>query len=473
LLHLFFACSSDDDKPSTTNPPDNTSELIDALVADITGGSETIWKISSATLTNNEVTNLDVSSAFNIVDDEYLFKSQANSQTITLEHKQGNDFNENASDESDFLLDYYKSSETFALTVTDLDAKEFSGSNKVFNFESNSSIVATITLNGGTLDLGLTPKTATDYAMPPSSGLNFTEAFTFESNLTSGNGAGVIGSNSENSLFIVTREDDLNNGTASPERVIKHNFNTNTDEEKLFFQSDFVSKQLHIQNNQLIALGAQYVNTYNLDLSQDPTSENHGRAYSRHGVAVQDNFMYAIGGCLDGFENSDCTKIHKWNLDTQTMSEVATLPEPRSGARCTIINNKLYIFGGTEAFFAPPANNTVFVYDIENDSFETLTMPQALDFTFVDRYQNLIYVAGQIRLDTNNDGTIDDNNAYVGVFNTEDNTFQEITTNLDDSDTNSSINAMCAFNNKMYIIYGVGIDNGGDFPEWSVLVADL
>ena len=87
FLLFVIGCSSDDDNNSN-NPPDNTSELIDALIADITEGSETIWKIESASLTNNNATDLDVSDAFNIVDDEFIFKADANSQTITLEYKQ-------------------------------------------------------------------------------------------------------------------------------------------------------------------------------------------------------------------------------------------------------------------------------------------------------------------------------------------------------------------------------------------------
>jgi hypothetical protein len=33
---------------------------------------------------------------------------------------------------------------------------------------------------------------------------------------------------------------------------------------------------------------------------------------------------------------------------------------------------------------------------------------------------------------------------------------------------------MCILNGKMYIIYGEsGVDNGGQFNEWEVLVSDL
>ena len=463
-LLFIYSCNSDDDDNSN-DEPDNTNELIQALIMDVTGGSETIWKIDTALLTNSNVTDLDVSDAFNIVDDEFIFKAEANSQAITLEYRQGNSFNENASDASEFLLDYYRSTENSSLTITDLENKIFSGANKTFTFSSNESISANLVLQGGTLSVDLSPKTYSDFAMPPSGGLNFTEAFIYESNNVSSHAPGMIGSYSDNSFFIVNREDDLNTGNGAPERIVKYNLNNNTSQENLYFEADFVSKQLHIQNNQLIALGGQNVNTYSLSLTGNPTTHIHGKALSRHGVAVIENDMYIIGGDLDNIESD---KIFKWNLSNQTLSEVATMPAPRSGARGTIVNNKLYIFGGTEEFAGEIAFNSVYVYNLLTNSFEnTLTMPKDINFTFVDRYQNLIYIAG--RIDSNNNRDL-----FLGVLNTEDNTIQEITSNLDDSDEFSTIHAMCVFNNKMYVLYGgLGVDNGGQFLNWSIMTADL
>ena len=461
---FIIGCSSDDNNNSGNPPDDTTNELIEALIADVTGGGETIWKIDTAILTNSNVTDLDVSDAFNITDDEFIFKTGTN--TIFLEYKQGNSFNEDATENSDFLLDYYRSAENSSLSITDIETKTFADSNKSFTYNSDTNMTAELAIEGATLSIEMSPKTNADFASPPSGGLTFTEAFTFESNAVFCCSPGMIGSYSDNSFFIVTREDGLNEGNGSPERIIKFNLNDNTSEEKLFFQTDFVSKQLHIQNNKLIALGGQNVNTYNLDLSGEPTSISHGKTLTRHGVSVQDDDMYIVGGDLN---NNESNKIFKWNIITETITEVATLPEPRVGARATIVDSKLYIAGGSEEFLSNPAKNTLYAYDIENDSFETYMIPQELNYTFVDRYENLVYVAGRI---DSEDGTNRD--LLLGVFNTTDNTFQEITTNLDDSDEFSTIHGMCIFNNKIYVIYGAsGIDNGGQFPEWSIMAADL
>ena len=100
-------------------------------------------------------------------------------------------------------------------------------------------------------------------------------------------------------------------------------------------------------------------------------------------------------------------------------------------------------------------------------------MNQAIDFTFVQKFQNLIYVAGRIEV-RDGSGTIIGRESTIGVFNTLDNTYQELSTNLANASGFDTIHQMCIINGKMYIIYGnQGIDNGGQFNEWEVLVSDL
>ena len=92
---------------------------------------------------------------------------------------------------------------------------------------------------------------------------------------------------------------------------------------------------------------------------------------------------------------------------------------------------------------------------------------------FVEKFQNLIYVAGQIYTKDENNEIIS-NNPTVGVYNTLDNTYQELSTNLNNTSGFETIHQMCILNGKMYIIYGEnGVDNGGQFNEWEVLVSDL
>jgi len=100
-------------------------------------------------------------------------------------------------------------------------------------------------------------------------------------------------------------------------------------------------------------------------------------------------------------------------------------------------------------------------------------MPTNVHYTYVDKFENLIYVAGRIE-SFDSEGTPLGRSPYLGVYNTEDGSYSELTTDLDQSDDFSTIHGMSIFNGKMYIIYGAnGDDNGGQFPEWKILSTDI
>ena len=285
---------------------------------------------------------------------------------------------------------------------------------------------------------------------------------------------GIIGSYSDNSLFIVTREDGLNNGTVSPERIIKYNFNTGTLEENLFFNSDFVSKQLHIINNQLVVIGGQFVNTYNLDLSGEPSSTTHGLGVTRMGMAVTENDAYIIGGDLDmdGDGVTEAEKIYKWDIVNQSLSYVTDLPEDRFGARSTIVNDKSYTFGGSEEWLSGNYEKTIYIYDLIDGSIPTELMTSEAEYTFVDKFQNIIYVAGQTSVFDNQNNFIG-YETFLGAYNTQDNSYTEIQHDLDFSPENTTIYGLTIMNNKLYVIYGNGENTGGQFGEWSIMEATI
>jgi hypothetical protein len=297
--------------------------------------------------------------------------------------------------------------------------------------------------------------------------LDFSTAFTFESNSIDYLGAqGMIGSSEDNSLFIAIRETDLNNA----ERLLKVNLATNNITEKIFDQTQFVTKRLHIRGNQLIVIGGQYVNTYNLDLSGgDPISVTHGKSLSRFGMTVLDDNAYIIGGDI-GVIDEESDKIFSWNIETETFSEFSSMPDSRFHSDGTIVNDNLYVFGGCSQFGDRfTASTTAYKININNPSnVETFEIDQAIDVAFVRRFQNLIYIAGQTSIIDAND-QISAVNPIVAVYNTSDNTYQELNTNLINTSGFDAIHQMCIINGKMYIIYG-GPDNGG---QWEVLVSDL
>ena len=305
----------------------------------------------------------------------------------------------------------------------------------------------------------------------PQSGLSFSTAFTFESNAISGIArAGMTGSFADNSIFIATREDEL----GYSDRILKFNLDTSNITETLFDSGDYATKRIHVIESQLLVIGGQYITAYTLDLSGgDPTSVSHGKTLTRFGTTTLNDNVYIIGGDLN---NIEAEKIFSWNIETNSLSDFSSLPEFKFGADGTIVNDNLYVFGGTITYppSASPSSTTAYKINTNNPSnVETFQIEQAIDIAFVEKFQNFIYVAGQIyNKDENNE--VISNSPTVGVYNTLDNTYQELSTNLNNTSGFETIHQMCILNGKMYIIYGEnGVDNGGQFNEWEVLVSDL
>ena len=295
--------------------------------------------------------------------------------------------------------------------------------------------------------------------------LEFSPAVTFESqNVYSWGASGMIGLSSDNSLFISMRE-------LYTERVLKINLDTNNIIEKIFDQEDFVTKRLHIEGNELIVFGGQYVNTYNLDLSgDDPTSISHGKTLTRFGMTELDGNAYIVGGGL----NEDPEKIFSWNIETETISDFTSLPQGLFQSGVTTVGDYLYVFGGTSVFAdANTVSTTAYKISINDPSnIETFQLDKAIDVAFAERVGNLIYVAGQI-FTQNADGEIAAIKPTIGVYDTSENTYQELSTNLTNTSGFDTIHQMCILNGKMYIIYGENYYGTDEPTEWEVLVSDL
>ncbi len=472
---LLLSCGNDDEniqlekekekEPTLSELREETTKL---LIAD---GSK-IWKVSNAELVSDGK-NIDISANFNVQDDEFIFTGESNTIQSVL-WKQRYDINTKASTPTEAKLDFYRSSISSLIKYQDESSAILTANEGSWNFEvgeGNSLKVTIKKSDGSEFNFELIEKTSNDYLIPSSSTLNFTKAFTFESNAITNRSPGMVGSYSDNSFFMVTREDGLANSNGNPERLLKFDLDNTMVTEKLFFKSDLLAKQLHIVNSKLVVVGGQYINEYDLDIVNDPKSTSHGKFLSRCGVAVLDGNIYIIGGDLNDVEGD---KVFKWDTNTETLVEFATMPEARSGARGTIVDGYLYVFGGSTKLLGNPAKKTIYKIEIANPTnIEAFEMNKEIDFTFVQKRQNLIYVAGRIEV-RDNDGMTTGRESTIGVFNTIDNTYTELNSNLTNSDGFETIHQMCVLNNKMYIIYGnEGVDKGGQFNEWEVLVSDL
>lgn len=505
ILCFTFSLSScgDDDTPERTveetveemNPTPEEEETPDpaillaeerqTTITTLTSGSAKVWRINTAIL-NNENGAYDIGNNFNLRDDEFIFSSSsATGKTEfegTLEWRENNAIAFGATSADEAKLESYVSPQTFTYDFqTDNGTTVLSeNGNITLTVNTNNSVTGTINFSDkASMDVTLIEKLSADYKQVPSTTLNFIEAFTFESNGVDCCAPGMIGSLSNESFFFATRESALNNGTANPERVLRFDLNSNTVTERLYFNFDFVTKQMNIINDQLYIVGGQHINVYDLKLENEPFSltdysialgQNIG--LSRHGTAVVDNTIYLIGGDLNvGLGD----KIFTYNLETQTMSEWATMPEPRSGARAEIVNGKLYIFGGTEQFFTPPAKNTIYIYDLETKELVIETMPVPVMLTYTGKIENLIYVGGRNdSSDTDENGeTTFNRDPFLGVYDTNTGVFTQLETNLE-SPENEIIASMAVFDGKLFVVYGQSEpQEEGVLQTWSILSVDI
>lgn len=497
---MLSSCGNDD--VNTTNDPQQELLSItqnNSIAVLTNNGERKTWIIESAILSNASG-EFEITQNFNVQDDAFIFSSE--DANISLEWQQGHRINVTATTAQETLVDHYLSPQTRTLAFSENSGTILENEDNQFSFELIDDDTINANLSFGTsvnvLNLVLSPQTEADIATVPTF-LNFETVFSYHSNSIQGFAPGMIGSYTDNSLFIVTREDEFaqNNDQFGPERIFKYNLDNNESSEKLFFNQDFVSKELHIVDNELVVVGSQFINSYDTSLANDPNSTNNGiehfcpnfgdyrNGVTRHGMAVLDNDVYIIGGSLAN-DNSPATNlvlcgetfadiIYRWNIQNQSLEEFARLPDTSFWGRGTIVNNNLYVFGGRQFFFGEAdIYDTIHILNLNTADIETLNLPSPMEQTWVDKLDNLIYVAGNTPL-RDDEGMFIMNEFTLGVFDTLTNTFNTIDTNLTQDSPFDTIHQICVFNNQLYLLYGsLNQDNDPDeLDEYDIMRVNL
>jgi N-acetylneuraminic acid mutarotase len=301
--------------------------------------------------------------------------------------------------------------------------------------------------------------------------LSFEETYTFEANLLGGPHIGMTNSTSENTLFISSRENEPS-GNTTEEEVFKLNLDTNQLIRKNTSPGGFITKQLKIINDQLVSIGGTELKIYDLNLQNEPSSIEYQNNFtlSKYGVASDDTNTYIIGGYRVDTPTRENTKIHKLNINSgELFEEIIETPETMVGASGAVLNNKLYVFGGATYENPTEGTNKIYIYHLDNSGiFEELSMSVTADVTFVQKYGDIILIAGHKGL------YVGERTSFIGTFNTATNVFQEIDTNLNSEGGEKAIHQMIVKDDKIFVLYGhpddviVGLES-----EWSILSADL
>ncbi|MBT6377897.1 MAG: hypothetical protein HOJ72_06570 [Flavobacterium sp.] len=301
--------------------------------------------------------------------------------------------------------------------------------------------------------------------------LSFEETYTFEANLLGGPHIGMTNSTSENTLFISSRENEPS-GNTTEEEVFKLNLDTNQLIRKNTSPGGFITKQLKIINDQLVSIGGTELKIYDLNLQNEPSSIEYQNNFtlSKYGVASDDTNTYIIGGYRVDTPTRENTKIHKLNINSgELFEEIIETPETMVGASGAVLNNKLYVFGGASYENLTEGTNKIYIYHLDNSGiFGELSMSVTADVTFVQKYGDIILIAGHKGL------YVGERTSFIGTFNTATNVFQEIDTNLNSEGGEKAIHQMIVKDDKIFVLYGhpddviVGLES-----EWSILSADL
>jgi hypothetical protein len=500
LTIIIISCGKNEDsniidepkaeEESTEDPEENPmlslEEERNNTLETLTSGDIKSWMFEKVILTNTNG-SFDISQNFNALDDVISFSisSQSGKNVGNIEWRKENDINLNAASITEALLEFLVSSETSAFEFLDNSGVAISAQSLGINFEltSDEKLSGSIEVTDEiTLDVILKEKN--NSTIRPTEVLNFTPVFSFQSNGVDNQSPDMIGSFVSNSIYVALREDGVEtpDGSDKPERIIRFDIETNEVDDLInlqSFTSDFVSKELVLFNNELKVIGAQRVNSYDLELNNDPiksvdyseTSPYSSTFFTRYGSAVLDNSIFIIGGFLgNDFEYAD--RIFKFDLETEITSDLATLPQPSFGARSEILGNLLYTFGGTSQYYGSQARSSIIIYNINSEEFSSSQMNRPVNFTFTGRQNNLIFVGG--RIDTYNETDIlVDRDPFMGVYNTNTDEFIELSTNLS-SPNLETIHAMTVFNNKIYVLFGDRTNiPRPEMVEWTVMSANI
>ena len=300
--------------------------------------------------------------------------------------------------------------------------------------------------------------------------LSFEETYAFEANLLGGPHIGMTNSTSENSLFISSRENEPS-GNTTEEEVFKLNLDTNQLIRKNTSPGGFITKQLKIINDQLVSIGGTELKIYDLNLQNEPSSIEYQNNFtlSKYGVASDDTNTYIIGGYRVDTPTRENTKIHKLNINSgEVFEEIIDTPETMVGASGTVSNNKLYVFGGAIFENLTEGTSKIYIYPLDNSqNYEELSMSVTADVTFVQKYGDIILIAGHKGL------YVGEKISFVGKFDTTTNIFEEIDTNLDSEAGTKAIHQMIVKGDTMYLLFGQSGAAPSYQSDWSILSADL
>lgn len=423
IIFTFNSCQSDDD----TTPPESeemeemeeTSNLA-AIIEEILNSNTDGWKIATASLSNNTVSDLDITSLYNVQDDRFEF-SAASTFGMSLKWLEAYQINANAIDLETVKTDNYIRSSQITLTSTSTTNPYLFtntlGDIRIIYDADTSTLSGEIDSQGGaeTITMTFTAVTALDFQSIETP-QNFNLIYSTD---TSQPVIGLNYSYATSSLFSISHNSNVlsvhkyeeNGQTTSSINTTDNAIGSDEFEfidGKLKWVSNFSSADIEYDLSQIITSNG-------VDFTPD----------NQHRTTAENDTIYAVGG-YGGYLSDQITAL---SPSGTSFLEVGNMPSERALADATVVDSDLYIFGG---FYIDPTGNFSFYDSILKHDLATgnllETIPLGVDLidSYVSRKGELIYIAGRVLLTNSSNGGIGQTRRYFGVYNTITETLQEI-----------------------------------------------
>ncbi len=464
LVLIIVSCSNDEN-------PELSDTIISETLNNLTDGDTKTWVISEAILVNERTgTELDISNSSNVTDDRFVFSLSSDTRSLSetsgsVTWKQREAINWEATSSQELFKDLYLSNENYELDINEANSASFTAFNTLQSFSvlDENTVSGTISLESDIeFRITLRPITNQDIPTVPTS-IDFTEVASFI--LDGDNTIGCTSSEVTNKIYFSERGSyqfencDVFNGLIE-ETIYTYDIFTGFFEKLSFCQpSGFVTKELEIIDGNLISLSSESCNTYSISLDQNPNvnefdfNDTDQRAFTRQGTATFGNDIYITGS--DFFKEELSDRIYKYDNNANQLEIITHMPSSKYFADAEIVDNKLYIFGGTPSFgnnFLTPEDH-IYIYDFDTETWEIEYLSIPILDTFSVRYGDLIYIGGYTFFDTDGDGDRDRTENYIGVYNTNNRTFTNIPLSLNTT-AYGSFKQITILNNKLYLLIG-------------------
>lgn len=432
-LIIFQSCS-DDNGNAPIDPEEidetNTEIEVSEVITNLTADASKTWKIDNARLIKANGNNVNVTSLYNIQDDEFILTPSTTNTAVNIHWKRGYDVITDAVNQEEARSDMRLSADDLILTIdkTENGIETSTVSNRIQGTydPATNSITANIkyTPTSPEMEVTLRPKVGADYERPATVASAPVALFSFNSGVFR---VGFKISPATNSL-IVTNRDDLT-GIGS-QQAFKYNLETSDLQEIEFTIQDFATKQIEFVNGKIASIGGNVFQSFEYPFTEDPIQYqlDNGVSLINIGSAAQDNTIYVFGGVA---APSTVSEISSFTLGASSLDFEAALPSFKNNADGELLDNKLYIFGGYEdssSYYE--GSSEMFIYDLTTRNVETRTLPTRIIDAYTSIVGNLIYVGGRKPFDSSGDGTFNSYTPFLGIYNTLDDSFSEVNLNL-------------------------------------------